>query len=99
MKSKSMRYTNGKPRTATATDCQGNWSGGTKGENFRCYFCGVRFKPGDYWRWQYTNDLPGGYGNPLVCGECDEGTAFTRIKWMKKCAEFYSDKWWWFGKL
>ena len=94
-----MSFTDGKPRVATEADCKGRWSGGLNGKHFRCGFCGHKFKVGDYWRFQFTNDLPRAGGNPLVCESCDEGPEKTRQKWVKKCKAFYdSGEWWWFSK-
>lgn len=96
---KTNKFTNGKPRIATKEDCKAPWGGGENGKYFRCFFCGYKFKPGDYWRWQYTNDIKGAGGNPIVCEKCDDGPELTRKKWKKKCEEFYSDKWWWFRRI
>lgn len=95
---KTDSFTNGKPRIATKEECSAKWSGGNPGEYFRCAFCGYKFQPGDYWRWQYTGDIPNASGNPLVCKECDDGPEETRKKWQEKCQEFRSDKWWWFTR-
>ena len=92
------RFTNGKPRIATENDCNAPWNGVKGGKHFRCGFCGYKFKPGDYWRWQYTNNIPGASGNPFVCEKCDEGYELTRKKWIEKWEEFKSDKWWWFNR-
>ena len=91
-------FTDGKPRKATEKDCKASWCGGKPGEHFRCSFCGKKFQIGDIWRFQYTNDIKGTIGNPLVCEKCDEGHERTREKWVKKCHEFrcLENEWWWF---
>ncbi len=68
-----MSFTDQKPRTATKQDIKAPWSGRKGGKNFRCGFCGYRFKVGDYWRFVYTNDTKGAGGNPLICMLCDDG--------------------------
>lgn len=75
-------FTNGEPWTATERDCNAPWSGGRNGSRFRCTLCGYRFKPGDMVRWQYTNDVQGAGGNPLVCTDCD-GSKEEIVKEMK----------------
>ena len=45
------RFTNQKRRIATERDVAARWGGG----GFGCGMCGVRFKVGDGWRWQYAN--------------------------------------------
>ena len=66
-----MSFTDGKPWIATEEDCKKPWSGGKNGKYFTCGICGYKFKPGDTVRWQFTNDVPGASGNPLVCTNCD----------------------------
>lgn len=91
-------FTNMMPRIATKEDCNANWGGGKPGEYFRCGFCGHKFKPGDYWRWQFTNDIPTAPGNPLVCQKCDGTSHEVRKKWAEKWEAYMSDEWWWFRK-
>lgn len=91
---KNKRFTNGLPRIATKEDCNTPWSAVPNGDNFRCCFCGYKFKEGDYWRWQYTNDIEGACGNPLVCKKCDEGPEKTREKWKKKWKKARTEFWW-----
>lgn len=88
-------FTDGKPRIATQEDLQANWGGGRSGEYFRCCLCGYRFKEGDYWRWQYTNDIPGAGGNPLVCKKCDGPDVIEKWKQMHKEAK---GRMWWFTR-
>jgi hypothetical protein len=85
----AVSFTDGKPWTVTEEDLKAPWSGGKSGKYFRCYLCGHRFKLGDIARWQYTNDVPGAGGNPLVCRRCDGTKAEIALKWisMKKEAE------------
>ena len=89
------RFTDGRPRIATGAVCKARWGGVKDGELFRCGFCGHRFKPGDYYRWQYTNDTRA-WGNPFICAKCDEGPEKAREQWARKWAEFRKDAWWWF---
>lgn len=91
-------FTNGKPRIATKEECNAIWGGGKPGEYFRCGFCGYKFKQGDYYRWQFTNDIPGAPGNPLVCKNCDDVPEKVRERWKEKWDEWQSDRWWWFRK-
>lgn len=91
-----MSFTNGQPWIATDKDCGMRWSCGKPGEHFRCGFCGHKFVPGDRVRWQYTNDIPGAGGNPMVCEKCDGPDVVER--WAKKCAEWAADAWWWFRR-
>ena len=67
----SSGFQHGNPFICDKADCERLWSGRPNGEKFRCGFCGVRFKPGDIVRWQYTNDSHGASGNPFVCTTCD----------------------------
>lgn len=86
-------FTNGFPRIATAEECQVRWGGAAPGQRFRCYLCGYKFKPGDYWRWQYDNDGDGSRaGNFMVCEECDG--PHVRAHWKKHVEEFLSEKFW-----
>lgn len=94
-----MSFTDQKPWVVTARDLKLNWGGSPK--NFRCGFCGHRFKEGDTARWLYTNDLPGAGGNPLMCVACDTGSnTSTRERWKDKRAEWKkqsdADKNWFF---
>lgn len=91
----SEHFMSGKPQIATKTHLELNWRGGKKGERFRCYLCGYKFKEGDYWRFQFTNDVHGAAGNPLVCQNCD-GTKEEIIKKWKKMHEEVETKYWWF---
>jgi uncharacterized CHY-type Zn-finger protein len=83
-----MSFTDQKPRIATEDDCRGLWSGGKNGQYFRCYLCGHKFKPGDYWRWVCSTV----YINFLVCGDCDGPDVHER--WRSLHEEFNSDKFW-----
>lgn len=92
-------FTDQKRRVATEQDCQGKWSGGKPGENFRCYFCGWKFKPGDGWRWQYANGrtiringVTRGLINFLVCDRCDSPDILD--KWVSLNEELYIRFWW-----
>ena len=89
-------FTNQEARIATEKDCKASWSGQPNGRRFRCGLCGYKFKPGDYYRWQYTNDMPGAWGNPLVCKACDKGPEGVRKAWKKLHNEYKQDKFWWF---
>ena len=89
-----MSFTDGKPRIATKEDCNAPWSGNRK--NFRCYLCGYKFKVGDYWRWQFTNNIQGASGNPLVCKNCDGPDVIE--KWKALHEEAKSEKFWWFNR-
>jgi hypothetical protein len=85
------------PQVVTEEDCKINWAGGKNGLFFRCYFCGYKFKPGDYIRWQYSNNIVGGSGNPLVCEKCDCPEEELLEKW-KKMHEEAKSKFWWFTR-
>lgn len=86
----------GKPQIATKEHCNAPWSGNKR--NFRCGLCGYQFKVGDYWRFVYTNSIPGYGGNPLVCNKCDGPDVIE--KWKALCDEWRkiwkSDKFWYF---
>ena len=91
----------GKLRVATEKDCKAPWGGVKGGRHFRCCFCGYRFKPGDKWKVQYTNDMKDAPGNPLVCEKCDSTPEELRERWRQKWKEWKSMKtkeWWWFMK-
>ena len=89
-----MSFTDGKPFIATEANCKASWGGGKNGSYFRCYFCGHKFKPGDTVRWQYTNDISGAGGNPMVCERCDGPPADVRAAWAEKCEEARTRFWW-----
>ena len=91
-----MSFTDCKPWIVTEEDCKRPWSGHPR--NFRCYMCGHRFKVGDTVRWQYTNDMKGAGGNPLVCAECDGTPKDVRDRWQARLKEWRSDRFWWFRK-
>ena len=74
-------FTDGKPRIATEEECGGPWRALKNGKGFYCSLCGHRFKVGDQWRWQYTNDVPGAGGNPMVCEKCDGTKDEIVAKW------------------
>ena len=93
-----MSFTDGESWIATEVDCGRAWSGGSKGKYFRCYFCGHKFKSGDTVRWQFTNDIAGAGGNPLVCLKCDDGPEKVIEKWKQMHKEYRDDKWWWFRR-
>jgi hypothetical protein len=92
-----MSFTDGKPHVVTHEDLTRPWSGHTDGSHFRCYLCGHRFKVGDVFRWQFTNNVKGAGGNPFVCERCDGPDVVGRWKAMRE--EWERDcggKWWWF---
>lgn len=94
-----MSFTDGKPRVATEEDVHANWSGGKDGKYFRCGLCGHKFVVGDYWRFVFTNNIPGAAGNPLVCKDCDgyhEGVHVIE-RWKKMCEDSRT-KYWWFNR-
>lgn len=93
-----MSFTDQKPFKATAEDVQKSWSGGRNGKYFRCYLCGHKFQEGDIVRWQFTNDIPGAGGNPLVCESCDGPKEKVIEKWKAMHAEARSERMWWFSK-
>jgi hypothetical protein len=86
----------GNPRTATEKDLAGPWLCGKPGEYFRCALCGYKFHLGDYWRCQYTNSVPGAYGNPIVCKDCDCEDRDQLIEKWRKMHEEAKSKYWWF---
>ena len=86
-----MKFTDQKPMIATEKDCQGRWKGGNNGKYFRCHFCGHKFKPGDQYRWIYTNDLSGYGGNPFVCQQCDDTTENVIAKWKLLVDQWHAD--------
>lgn len=92
-------FTNGKPRIATAQDCNIRWAGGRDGKYFRCYLCGHKFKEGDQFRWVFTNNIPGAGGNPIVCASCDADNESVIAKWKSLQEEYKkaaSGKFWCF---
>lgn len=91
-----MSLLDGKPHIATKEHTQLPWNGDKR--NFRCGFCGHRFKAGDTFRFLFTNDMSTAPGNPLVCSECNAEDANLREKWRSMHSEFKSDKWWWFRR-
>lgn len=77
-----MSFTDGKPFIATEKHCAMRW-GSVAGDGFfRCTICDHLFVPGETVRWQFTNDVKGAGGNPLVCVQCD-GTKEEIVEKMK----------------
>ena len=95
-----MSFTDGKPFVVTEESRRAPWSGGKNGECFRCYLCGYKFKLGDTARWQFTNNIPGAGGNPLVCTDCDGPDVIERWIAMHREWENYTRKqpFWWFRR-
>jgi len=89
-----MSFTNGKSWIATSEDCSRSWGCTKDGKRFRCYLCGYKFVPGDVVRWQYTNDIPGAGGNPLVCKDCDGTKEEIIAKWRAMYDEAKERMWW-----
>jgi hypothetical protein len=85
-------FTDQKPRIATEEDCAAKWNGGKPGEFFRCGLCGYKFKPGDHWRWVYTNHLRGYGGNPMVCQVCDGANEEVIARWKELTDQWKADK-------
>jgi ribosomal protein L37E len=93
-----MSILNGVPFIATKEHVNAPWSGNKK--NFRCSYCGYKFKIGDTVRFIYTNDMNTAPGNPLVCSTCDTGNneemrALWNQKW-NNFKEFKKANWWFF---
>lgn len=74
---------------ATKEDCKAPWCCGKDGIYFRCGFCGYKFKPGDWWKAIFTNDMQGAGGNHLACKICADlalnDTAKLREMWRQHC--------------
>jgi len=87
-------FTDQKPWVVTRADTLKSWRGSPG--HFRCGLCGHRFVEGDVARWQYTNDLSGYGGNPLVCQTCDGPDVVER--WKQHVDEFKHDKYWMFKR-
>jgi hypothetical protein len=68
---KSRSFTDGKPMYCTAETLATWKQPASRSSSFKCGPCGHRFKAGDYYRWLYTNNLPGYGGNPFTCEKCD----------------------------
>lgn len=90
-----MSFTDGKPWTVTEEETHLAWAGGANGKYFRCNLCGHRFKAGDRARFQFTNNVPGAGGNPLVCRNCDGPDVVER--WKQMCIDART-KFWWFNR-
>jgi hypothetical protein len=90
---KGVSFTDGKPFTVTEEDIHKPWSGGANGKYFRCGLCGHKFVSGETARWQFTNNIPGAGGNPLVCSACDTPDVIEKWKQMHVDAK---TKFWWF---
>ena len=83
-------FTNGKSWIVTKEDLSATWG---RGGALRCCMCGYVFLPGDAARWQYTNNVAGAEGNPIVCEACDGPDVVERWKQMHELAR---TKFWWF---
>lgn len=93
-----MSFTNGKPWTVTEEDEHLDWSCGKDGKYFRCALCGHKFKAGDIARWQYTNDVPGAGGNPMLCQKCDGPKEKIVAEIKRRLDEFNAERNWWFRR-
>jgi hypothetical protein len=87
-----MSFTDQKPRIATEEECRAPWGGAKDGSRFRCYLCGLRFNPGDEWRWIYAGHKQ--LCNFMVCSTCDGPDVLERWKLMNIEAK---EKFWWLG--
>lgn len=63
-------WLDGKPFTVTTKELSGRW-GLRPDKRLQCYLCSYVAKEGDTFRWQYTNDVKGAGGNPMLCSKCD----------------------------
>ena len=73
-------FTSQLPQIATERDLNARWGGDGPGNKFRCGLCNYKFQLNDYWRWVYTNDIPGAGGNPFICENCDNKYKKDRLK-------------------
>jgi len=73
-------FTSQLPQIATERDLNARWGGDGPGNKFRCGLCNYKFQLNDYWRWVYTNDIPGAGGNPFICKNCDDRYQMDRLK-------------------
>jgi hypothetical protein len=89
----------GEPWVATEKDVTLPWSGSQR--NFRCAWCGHKFKLGDVVRCVYTNggseDTRGISGNPFACAACEAPREEMLAKLRAMRAE-YEARFWWFGR-
>lgn len=85
-----MSFTDQKPWIATKEDCRGYWGCGKNGKRFRCYLCGIKFKPGDVVRWVCCTYQA--LTNLLTCQACDGPDI--RERW-KALNEELEHKFWW----
>lgn len=92
-----MSFTDEKPFRVSQQDIHLPWSGGKGGKYFRCYLCGHKFQAGNIARWQYTNDIPGAGGNPMVCEKCDGTKEQIIAKWKQMHTEA-KEKMWYFNR-
>lgn len=93
-----MSFTNGKPFVATEEHCKLPWGLGKEGSKFRCTLCGYKFMVGDIVRWQFTNDVAGASGNPLLCKKCDGTKEEIVNKMVELRKEFMSERFWSFRR-
>lgn len=92
-----MTWTDGRPFVATHEHVNVmRWNCRAPGEDFRCAFCGHKFKVGETVRWQFTNDVAGAGGNPFVCVGCDLGRDEIIAAILHRRKELKEGRWWWF---
>jgi len=90
-------FTNQRPFTVTDRDVVASWCGVPNGKNFRCAWCGYKFRIGDTARWVFTNNqgaVSGIHGNPFICASCDNGEDI--LGQLEKMAIEAKTKYWWF---
>lgn len=98
-----MSILDGSMQIANEKTCKAPWLGGKNGKYFRCAFCGHKFQSGDQWRCQFTNDVAGAGGNPLVCKSCDAPKEELVARWKAMWEQWNeihrtNGQWWWFAR-
>ena len=101
-----MSFTDQKPFAVTDEHVRAPWSGvrpekgATTHPEFRCAWCGHRFRAGDVARWVFTNTsdpaTKGLSGNPFICAACDGPRDEILARLRATMAEFVADRFWWF---
>lgn len=93
-------WTNQKPFIVKQSHVDASWNG--RKDDFRCAWCGHRFRVGDVARWVFTNtgdDAKHVPGNLFICASCDVGSREEILQQLIDIGhEFRHPRFWWWRR-